>query len=340
MISLSINKPSSVSKDSSSAVPSPAANAPISASAVASARPKSAFGGPDVSLPQLASAVLESASKGPHGRRFGLGWLQLGRSKRRLQTLETVSLGDKRFIALVRVDGRQFLIGGAPSSVGLLTELAQEESFHQVLNDATQGMNISLSEPGMDLERPKASSEVAASPADHADELKLPADSVKLSAVPVSVSSKVADEAPLPVPSHFDETFLRAYRDIATNAQKETSPVALLPLTHSQSVPAESNAGALSEELQPVALLALPAMKLGPIPAPEPLLAREEHAPEVSSDHQGPATTKLSAAPDVDYQDRVDAGSKPADREDLLAPFRPAALRLAGFTWSWTGATS
>ncbi len=75
------------------------------------------------------------------GFRFKPQWLQLGRTKKRLRTLETVSMGEKRFIALVQVDGRQFLIGGAPGNVGMLTELSPEESFHQVLKDATESMD-------------------------------------------------------------------------------------------------------------------------------------------------------------------------------------------------------
>lgn len=75
--------------------------------------------------------------------RRGFKWLQLGRARKRLQMLETVSLGEKRFVALVQVDGRQFLIGGAPSNVGMLAELAPEETFQQVLREATEGLNIS-----------------------------------------------------------------------------------------------------------------------------------------------------------------------------------------------------
>ncbi len=42
---------------------------------------------------------------------------------RRLQVHETVQLGDKRFVSILRVDGEQFLIGGSPSGVSLLAEL-------------------------------------------------------------------------------------------------------------------------------------------------------------------------------------------------------------------------
>jgi hypothetical protein len=42
---------------------------------------------------------------------------------KRLRLSEVVSLGDKRFVALVNVEGREFLIGGAPSGLSLLAQL-------------------------------------------------------------------------------------------------------------------------------------------------------------------------------------------------------------------------
>jgi len=64
-------------------------------------------------------------------------WIQakkLARSQsRRLQLVETVSLGEKRFVALVQVDSLQFLIGGGPTGVSLLAELNAAKSFGEVL---------------------------------------------------------------------------------------------------------------------------------------------------------------------------------------------------------------
>lgn len=48
----------------------------------------------------------------------------MGGRSRRMQLCETLSLGDRRFLAVVRVDEKQFLIGGAGNSVALLTPLA------------------------------------------------------------------------------------------------------------------------------------------------------------------------------------------------------------------------
>jgi hypothetical protein len=42
---------------------------------------------------------------------------------RRLRVAETVSLGEKRFISILHVDGEQFLLGGSPSNIVLLAKL-------------------------------------------------------------------------------------------------------------------------------------------------------------------------------------------------------------------------
>lgn len=64
--------------------------------------------------------------------------LQL-RSKR-LTVTETVSLGDKRFVSIVKVDDRHFLIGGSTSSIALLTDLPahpqEPEAFETILSES------------------------------------------------------------------------------------------------------------------------------------------------------------------------------------------------------------
>jgi hypothetical protein len=56
------------------------------------------------------------------GRAFS--WLN-GRCapEKQLRVLETVTLGDKRMVAMIQADGRRFLVGGGPSGVSLLTPL-------------------------------------------------------------------------------------------------------------------------------------------------------------------------------------------------------------------------
>jgi flagellar biogenesis protein FliO len=45
------------------------------------------------------------------------------RPQKRLRVADTVSLGEKRFVAILRVDGEQFLLGGSSSNVVLLARL-------------------------------------------------------------------------------------------------------------------------------------------------------------------------------------------------------------------------
>jgi transcriptional regulator of heat shock response len=55
-------------------------------------------------------------------------------SKKRLRVCESVSLGEKRFIAVVQLDGKEFLVGGAPNSLSLLASVGQQATFLDVLN--------------------------------------------------------------------------------------------------------------------------------------------------------------------------------------------------------------
>jgi hypothetical protein len=63
-------------------------------------------------------------------------WMQKlgsGPTKKRLRVCETVSLGEKRFVAVIEVDGEQFLVGGASSSVVTLARLESSPQFSDVL---------------------------------------------------------------------------------------------------------------------------------------------------------------------------------------------------------------
>ena len=44
---------------------------------------------------------------------------------KRLHVAETISLGEKRFVAIVKVEGQEFLIGGGVSGMSLLAELGK-----------------------------------------------------------------------------------------------------------------------------------------------------------------------------------------------------------------------
>jgi hypothetical protein len=52
--------------------------------------------------------------------------------RKRLRVCESVSLGDKRFIAVIQVDGEQFLVGGSSSSVSTLAHLEPRREFSDV----------------------------------------------------------------------------------------------------------------------------------------------------------------------------------------------------------------
>jgi len=49
-------------------------------------------------------------------------------SKKQLRVSETVSLGDKRFVAVVHVQGQKFLIGGGTAGVSILAELDNRDA--------------------------------------------------------------------------------------------------------------------------------------------------------------------------------------------------------------------
>ena len=66
---------------------------------------------------RLARSLVDSTSPVSRGMR------RLQGHGRRLQIAETVQLGEKRFVAILRVDGEQFLIGGSATGVSLLTSL-------------------------------------------------------------------------------------------------------------------------------------------------------------------------------------------------------------------------
>lgn len=51
------------------------------------------------------------------------GALSARRTDRRLQLRETLPLGDRRFVALVEINGQELLLGCTQSSVSLLKEL-------------------------------------------------------------------------------------------------------------------------------------------------------------------------------------------------------------------------
>ncbi len=101
-----------------------------------------AWGQTSVALPQLrAPQTLQSLRS--FFCRFaaaisGISGLRFQTRTRRLKLQETVQLGDKRFVAILRVDGEEFLLGGGTAGVSILGQLhpephAEAASFASVL---------------------------------------------------------------------------------------------------------------------------------------------------------------------------------------------------------------
>jgi flagellar biogenesis protein FliO len=96
-----------------------------------------------VKLPGMAS-IRTHANKIFDGLRKLLpilrGWIKIQRTSRsdakRLHVAESVSLGEKRFIAVVQVDGMQFLIGGSSTNVALLAQLNKPLTFGESFEKA------------------------------------------------------------------------------------------------------------------------------------------------------------------------------------------------------------
>lgn len=54
-------------------------------------------------------------------------------ARKTLRLCENLSLGEKRFVAVIQVESERFLIGGAAGSVSLLTRLQEGPSFSESL---------------------------------------------------------------------------------------------------------------------------------------------------------------------------------------------------------------
>jgi flagellar biogenesis protein FliO len=54
--------------------------------------------------------------------------------RKSLRICENVSLGEKRFVAVVQVDDERFLIGGSSGSVSLLSRLREAKTFTAALD--------------------------------------------------------------------------------------------------------------------------------------------------------------------------------------------------------------
>jgi hypothetical protein len=62
---------------------------------------------------------------------------------KRLRVAETVSLGEKRFVAILHVDGREFLIGGGSSGISLLAQVEMPLQSSSAAADASAIREVS-----------------------------------------------------------------------------------------------------------------------------------------------------------------------------------------------------
>lgn len=81
-------------------------------------------------------------------------WLQKQRAfpgKKQLRVCETVSLGEKRFVAVVQIEGQKFLIGGGATGVSLLAELDNEAELESnAVPESKAALEASLALDGED----------------------------------------------------------------------------------------------------------------------------------------------------------------------------------------------
>jgi hypothetical protein len=93
--------------------------------------------------------IFESAIEPPapnHGRRLWNSFLSYFRKMRapqkRLRVCESVSLGEKRFLAIVKVDSESFLLGGSTTNVSMLAKLSAPTGFAAVFQKADEAGSL------------------------------------------------------------------------------------------------------------------------------------------------------------------------------------------------------
>lgn len=64
--------------------------------------------------------------------------LRTHQARKRLKVCESISLGEKRFIAVVQVDAKQFLIGGTSHALSVLAHLESATTFPDLLKQCCE----------------------------------------------------------------------------------------------------------------------------------------------------------------------------------------------------------
>jgi hypothetical protein len=80
----------------------------------------------------------------PHGLLGSLfSWLRGGApARKQLRLVETVPLGEKRFVAIIHAQGRKYLVGGGSSGVALLTSLDEPVSHSDSIPPVAEPVGV------------------------------------------------------------------------------------------------------------------------------------------------------------------------------------------------------
>ena len=104
-----------------------------------------AFADPVVTGPELVPPVWKAAAALALvlAMLAGLGWVLrrsrvLGRGRKPMSIESALSLGERRSLAIVTIEGRRLLLGLAPNYVSLVTELSKGPSFDDAVSHAMQ----------------------------------------------------------------------------------------------------------------------------------------------------------------------------------------------------------
>jgi flagellar biogenesis protein FliO len=71
------------------------------------------------------------------------------RSPKRLRLCESLPLGERRFVAVVEFDAERFLVGGTPSSMVLLSRLADGRAQGEERESPAKNAETAVKENGL-----------------------------------------------------------------------------------------------------------------------------------------------------------------------------------------------
>jgi flagellar biogenesis protein FliO len=81
-----------------------------------------------------------------NGMLSGIRTIGRSRRQRSMRLCETLPLGDRRYLALVEVDGHRFLVGAAGNSLSLLARLSLPPEAPEVLSNGESDLRLDAEE--------------------------------------------------------------------------------------------------------------------------------------------------------------------------------------------------